>query len=404
MRSTTTTARRGLRPGPAAVLLAAALAATALLTAGPAAAGAADRDRDGDGGRRPAVRITAPVGGAVAPGTGAPGAGTFEGAGFLINVEARTRDDVAIPVREALNIRNPDLLGAANPNYPGLDVRVDVDLPKPDGGVIPAGTNLANLFNVAGTDDTPGPGVTVWAGWHVLESIPADVDAFTITAAVTDEAGRVGRDRVTLEVDRDGPASGQALTPPPGPVLGDGRDDRDGPRVELNGPRRRSSVATGPAGTPVNPSGSLFFLQVDALDRTGAGIGVSENGPGNGPGQVDAPGSILDAGAIATAGPNRNFPGLVLTFDAALRQPNGNLIPAGQNLAPLFNVAGSQSTHRGVLTTADWVVGGSLELPEGQDTLTVTATVTDAAGRTGSDRSRFGISDTVDGQALTPAP
>jgi len=136
------------------VLLAAALAATALLAAA-APAGAHDPDRDR--GRLPAVRITAPVGGAVAPGTGAPGAGTFEGAGFLINVEARTRDEVPIPVHEALNIRNPDLLGAANPNYPGLDVRVDVDLPKPDGGVIPAGTNLANCSTWPGPTTRPGP-------------------------------------------------------------------------------------------------------------------------------------------------------------------------------------------------------------------------------------------------------
>lgn len=379
------------------MLLAAATSAALLVTAaGPAVA----HDRE----RGPKVRITSPVGAAVAPGAGVPGAGSFEGAGFLINVEARTRDDAPISVNESLNIRNPDLLGAANPNYPGLDVRVDIDLPKPDGGVIPAHTNLASLFNVAGTDDTPGPGVTVWAGWHVLESIPADVDGFTITAAVTDDAGRVGSDDVTVRVDRDGPVSGQALTPPPGAVLGDGRDDRDGPRVELSAPRRSSSVATGPAGTPVNPDGSLFFIQVDALDRSGAGIGVSENGPGNGPGQVNTIGSILDAGAIAAAGPNRNYPGLVLTFDAALRQPNGNLIPAGQNLGPLFNIAGSESTRRGVLTTADWVVGGSLELAEGQDTLTVTVTVTDTAGKTGSDRSRFGISETVNGQELTPAP
>lgn len=359
-------------------------AATALVfstVAGPADAG----HRQG-----PQVRIVSPSRGAVAP-----GAGGLDGAGFVINVEARTRDDVGVAVDESVDIRRVDLLGGPNPSFPGLDVRVDVDLPTPDGDVIPAGTNLAPLFNVAGTDDTPGPGVTVWAGWHVLESLPADVRRLTITAAVRDQAGRVGTDAVTVAVDRSGPASGQALTPPPGPIGGDGRDDRDGPRVRLDAPRRRSSVGTDP---------SLFFIQVEALDRARAGIGVSENGPGNGPGQVDAFGSILDAAQIAAGGPNRNYPGLVLTFDAALRQPNGNVVPAGQNLAPLFNVAGSQPTRRGVLTTADWVVGGALELPDGRDTLTVTARVTDAAGRTGSDRSTFDISAVPSGQALTPAP
>lgn len=358
-------------------------AATALLF--PAVATPADASHN----EGPQVRIVSP-GRAVAP-----GAGGFDGAGFVINVEARTRDAVPVAVNESVNIRRADLLGGPNPNYPGLDVRVDVDLPKPDGGVIPANTNLAPLFNVAGTDDTPGPGVTVWAGWHVLESLPADVRAFTITAAVRDEAGRVGTDAVHVSVDRTGPASGQALTPDPAPIRGDGRDVRDGPRVRLVAPERRSSVAADP---------SLFFIQVEALDRRGSGIGVSENGPGNGPGQVDAFGSILDAGQIAAGGPNRNYPGLVLTFDVPLRQPNGNIVPAGQNLAPLFNAAGSEPTRRGVLTTADWVVGGSLELPAGKDTVTVRASVTDAAGRTGSDRSTFDISATTSGQALTPAP
>ncbi len=399
MRSPITTTIFGPRQRTAvALLVASASVALALAGAGPANA------HGPNNGKGPTVNLTAPSK-SVAPGTGVVGAGTFEGSGFVINVEAITRDDVPILVNESLDIRNPELLGASNPNYPGLDVRTDIDLITPDGGIIPANTNLATLFNIAGTDDTPGPGVTVWAGWHVLESIPASIDKFTITSTVTDDNGRVGKDEVKVRVDRDGPASGQALTPPPGVVLGDNRDDRDGPRVTLSGPREKSRIATGPLGTPVNPAGSLFFIEVSALDRTGAGIGVSENGPGNGPGEVNAFGSILDAASIATAGPNRNFPGLVMTFDAPLRQPNGNLIPAGQNLAPLFNIVGSEANRRGkVLTTADWVVGGSVELAKDQKTLTVTAIVTDEAGRTGSDSSRFGISNTVNGQELTPAP
>lgn len=119
---------------------------------------------------------------------------------------------------------------------------------------------------------------------------------------------------------------------------------------------------------------------------------------------MNAFGSILDATQIAAGGPNRNYPGLVVTFDVALRQPNGNVVPAGQNLTPLFNAAGSELTRRGVLTTADWVVGGSLDVPAGKDTVTVTAQVTDAAGRTGSDRSTLSFSRTLSGRALTPAP
>lgn len=352
----------------------------------------------------PKLRIVSPSRGSrVTPGDGTPAKGTSTGSGFVINLEVKTRDDVPVKVKEATSIRHADLLGQANPDFPGLDVRVDTELVKPDGGIIPANTNLASLFNVAGVDDTPGAGVTVWAGWHVLESLPAGTSSFLLSSSVRDEAGRVTHDSVRVAVDAS-VASGQALTPAPGKVALVGQADREGPRVTLAAPRTPSAVATGPTGTPVSPAGSLFFLQVDALDRRAAGIGVSENGPGNGPGQVNTIGSVLDAGQIATGGHNRNYPGLVVTFDAALRQPNGNLIPAGQNLAPLFNIAGSERSGKSVLTTAAWVVGGSLELPAGQRTLTVTSAVTDAAGHTGSDRITLGVSQTTDGQKLTFTP
>jgi hypothetical protein len=118
-------------------------------------------------------------------------------------------------------------------------------------------------------------------------------------------------------------------------------------------------------------------------------------------------GLIRDGGQIRVAGPNRNVPGLEFTFDVPLRQPNGNVVPAGQNLRPLFDIAGSVRDRRGgkaVRTTLDWVVGGALVMPAGKTTVTVTARVTDAAGRTGSAARVFGVSPVADGQALTPAP
>jgi len=106
---------------------------------------------------------------------------------------------------------------------------------------------------------------------------------------------------------------------------------------------------------------------------------VSENGGA----ASDQPiGLIRDGGQIRVAGPNRNVPGLTFTFDVPLRQPNGNVVPAGQNLAPLFDVAGSVRAKRGdkaVRTTLDWVVGGALVMPAGKTTVAVTARVTDAA-------------------------
>lgn len=109
------------------------------------------------GGAGPTVHITSPgAAGFVTPGEGLPGAGSPNGSGFALNIEAETHDSVGLRVKEALNIRHTAVLGQPNPDFPGLNVTLGNDLTKPDGGVIPAGTNLAALFNIAGTDDTPG--------------------------------------------------------------------------------------------------------------------------------------------------------------------------------------------------------------------------------------------------------
>jgi len=350
-------------------------------------------------GSAPVVRITSPTNNeAVAGGAGAPGAGSLVGgSAFTITIETVTSDAADVPALESINIRNPALLGQPNPNFPGLTVLIDADLIAPDGAIIPRNTNLANLFNTLGTDDTPGDGVTIWVGWHFLESFPDDVKNFIITASVRDESGRVGSDVVKVKVDKQR-STGQALTPAPTAVTGDGLDDLDGPEVTLVGPRDPSSLAL---GTPT--AGSFAFFQVSAFDWTGAGIGVNENGEG-----ITIPvGLIRDPAQLAVAGANRNFPGLEFTFDVPFRRGNGSIVPAGQNLGPLFDLAGSVLDHRGngrVITTATWVVGGSFVVPEGQSTVTVTTRVTDNAGKTGSVTRRFAISPVADGQALTPAP
>ena len=347
----------------------------------------------------PVVRITSPLTNeVVAGGQGLVGAGSLTGgSAFAITIETITSNAADVPAQESINIRNTALLGLANPNFPGLTVLIDADLIAPDGTIIPQNTNLANLFNTLGTDDTPGDGVTIWVGWHFLESFPEEVKNFTITASVRDAAGRVGTDVVKVKVDKHG-STGQALTPAPTAVGGDGVDDVDGPEVTLIGPRDPSSLAL---GTPT--AGSFVFFQVSAFDRTGAGIGVNENGDG-----ITSPvGLIRDGAQLGVAGANRNFPGLDFTFDVPFRRPNGVIVPAGQNLGPLFDIAGCALDHRGngrVVTTATWVVGGSFVLPEGQTSVTVTARVTDNAGQTGSTSHRFAISPVSEGQLLTPAP
>ena len=342
----------------------------------------------------PVVRITSPLSDdAVAPGVG----GLTGGSGFSIVIETVSNDAADVSANESTNIRNTALLGQPNPNFPGLTVVLDADLITPDGTIIAKNTNLANLFNTLGTDDSPGNGVTTWVGWHVLESLPEDVKNFTITASVRDAAGRVGTDVVKVKVDKQR-STGQALTPAPTTVVGDGLDDYDGPEVTLVGPRDPSSLALGTDAVP-----SFVFFQVSAFDRTGAGIGVSENGEGI----TNPVGLIRDVTQFASAGPNRNIPGLVFTFDVDFRRANGVVVPAGQNLAPAFDIAGSTLDHRGnggVTTTAAWVAGGSFKLPAGKTSITVTARVTDNAGKTGSASHTFAISPVADGQQLTPKP
>lgn len=352
----------------------------------------------------PTVKIVSPVAGAkVAKGEGKPGTGSFNGSGFMIDVQVITHDSFNVVTKEGLNIRNTSLLGNSNPNMPSLNVTFDCDLVKPDGGIIAKGTNLAALFNIAGTDDTPGAGVTIWTAWHVLESIPDGISQFSITVSVTDKAGKTGTDKITLAVATGAgiATSGQALTPLAVAGLNtSGTDDPSGPVVTMLAPALPTSVATGPPASP-NPvtNASLFFVQVSALDKSKAGIGVNENGEG----KPDAMrGTIVD-GTQSSVGPNRFVPGLVVTFDVPLLQPTGNIIAAGGNLTPVFNIAGSEIDPSGfVRSTFGWTVGGSLMMPAGKTFVTIKARVTDNAGKTGSTTSVVQLSPVANGASLTP--
>jgi hypothetical protein len=351
----------------------------------------------------PIMRIVSPVSGAaVARGEGVEGAGSYNGTGFSINLELITRDTVGIAAQESLNVRDTSLLGKPNPKLPTLVVSFDADLIKPDGTVIPKNTNLASLFNIAGSDDTPGPGITLWTGWHVLESFREGTTAVTITASVTDKAGRVATDTRTFNL-APGRQSGQSLTPRVAGRPGDGVDDPDGPEVTMIAPRPTASISTGPLSELPKPpaNGSLMFIQVSALDKAGVGIAVNESGEGNAEAER---GTIVDGSQIAAKGGNRNLPGLFFSFDVPLQTPQGPIVPAGQDLSPLFNIVGSEVDGGKVRTTYGWVIGGSLVVPAGKTTVTAIARVTDTAGNSGSTTSSFGISQISNGQELTPAP
>ncbi|MBC7806234.1 MAG: hypothetical protein H7145_08795, partial [Akkermansiaceae bacterium] len=302
--------------------------------------------------------------------------------------------------------------GLPNPDVPGLYVFFDCDLITPDGTVLPKGTNFASAFNVAGSDDTPGPGMTLWLGWHVLESIPAGIDNVTITVAFVDAANRIGFDQIKVRVDGTKGISAQALTPAVATFPGiSGVEDPLGPEVSMIAPRVPTAIAVGPTAGLTANNGSLKFIQVTAVDRSGAGIAVNETGIRTG--NTLPFGLIFDPSQIpnpatngGVAGPNRNYPGLDVSFDVPLRQPNGNVVAAGINLAPLFDVVGSEidAITGAVRVTADWVVGGSLVVPTGKTTVTITTRVTDNSGKAGVTKSVLPVSAFTSGQDMSLNP
>ena len=363
-------------------------------------------------GLAPVVRITSPLDGAfVAPGDSQIGAGDLNGTGFAIVAEIVTRDNVTVSVDEDVNIRNASALPGPNAKFPGLFVFIDQDLITPAGTVIPANTNLATLFNIAGTDDTPGPGVTIWVGWHVLESIrPREGDSFNLTVAVVDNAGRVGFDRVRLNVlelvsERFG-TSGNGLTQNPG----DANRVAGGtaPIVEIIAPRQPTSVTFGQAP----PNGSLHFIQVNVIDREGDVV-VDELGASDAPldpanPALNAQPGRIDDPAAGVGNANRNVPGFDFRFSVPSGAAGGN---ANVNVARLFNVAGSEvilleDGTPAVRTVLNWVVaapfvGSALA----EEFVTFTATVTDANGNQGDATKTFQLTDSaVNGDELTPQP
>jgi hypothetical protein len=362
-------------------------------------------------GLAPQVRITSPLDGAfIAPGNSRIGAGDHNGVGFAIVAEIRTRDNNHVSVDEDVNIRNVKDLFGVNPQFPGLFVFIDEDLITPDGTTIPANTNLGPLFNIAGTDDTPGPGVTIWAGWHVLESISPRDGSFNLTVAVVDDDGRLGFDRVKLNVaesvtDRFG-TSGNGLTQNPGePNRVSGGT---APIVEIVAPRESTAVTFGEAP----PNGSLHYVQVNIIDKEGDVV-VDELGASDGlidptSANLAAQFGRIDDPAAGVGNPNRNVPGFDFRFSVPSGAAGGN---ANVNVARVFNVAGSEVVlledgTPAVRTVLNWVVAAPfVGSARDENFVTLTATVTDANGNRGVATRTVQLTDSAaNGDELTPQP
>jgi hypothetical protein len=360
----------------------------------------------------PQVRITSPLDGAfIARGDSNVGRGDPNGTGFAIVAEIVTRDSTDVVVDEDVNIRNVNDLFGVNPQFPGLLVFIDENLITPDGTIIPANTNLGPLFNIAGTDDTPGAGVTIWAGWHVLESIDArEGDSVTLTVGVVDDNRRITFDRVQLFVapsvtDRFG-TSGNGLTQNPGQpnrIAGG-----TAPIVEIIAPREPSAVTFGEAP----PNGSLHYIQVNVIDREGDVV-VDELGAADGlldptNANLAAQFGRIDDGAAGVGNPNRNVPGFDFRFSVPSGAAGGN---ADVNVARLFNVAGSEvivleDGTPAVRTVLNWVVAAPfVGSARDEEFVTFTTTVTDANGNQGVSTRTFQLTDSVaNGDELTPQP
>jgi hypothetical protein len=362
-------------------------------------------------GLAPQVRITSPLAGAfIAPGDSRVGAGDPNGTGFAIVAEIITRDSNNVSVDEDVNIRNVQDLFGLNPQFPGLFVFIDEDLITPNGTIIPANTNLGPLFNIAGTDDTPGPGVTIWAGWHVLESISPQAGSFNLTVAVVDDDGRIAFDTVRLNVaksvtDQFG-TSGNGLTQNPGEpnwVAGG-----TAPIVEIIAPREPSAVTFGEAP----PNGSLHYIQVNIIDKEGDVV-VDELGGADGlldPTSTNLAAQLgrIDDPAAGVGNPNRNVPGFNFQFSVPSGAAGGN---ANVNVARVFNIAGSEVIRLedgtpAVRTVLNWVVAAPfVGSARNENFVTFTATVTDANGNQGVATSTFQLTDSAaNGDELTPQP
>ena len=253
--------------------------------------------------------------------------------------------------------------------------------------------------------------MTIWAGWHVLESIdPQEGNSFNLTVAVVDDDRRIAFDRVKLNVDesvtdRFG-TSGNGLTQNPGEpnrVVGG-----TAPIVEIIAPREPSAVTFGEAP----PNGSLHYIQVNIIDKEGDVV-VDELGASDGLLDPTNPNLAaqfgrIDDGAAGVGNPNRNVPGFDFRFSVPSGAAGGN---ANVNVARLFNVAGSEvilleDGTPAVRTVLNWVVaapfvGSALN----EDFVTFTATVTDANGNQGVATRTFQLTDSAaNGEQLTPQP
>lgn len=167
----------------------------------------------------PVIRFVSPRPDArVATGLGEQGIPTpvTQGMGAVIVVS------VTAPIGNLEVTPTPSPTGATppspNPNFPAFTFTFSLPLITPSGAVIPAGMNLASLFQLAGSTGLAQGGFaeTLFV-WFVGGSVPRSEQRLTMTAGMTDRFGApaVGETSITVGLV---PISGAAWTTPPSPL------------------------------------------------------------------------------------------------------------------------------------------------------------------------------------------
>lgn len=164
----------------------------------------------------PLIRFVSPRPDApVATGLGAPGQVTpivlGMGAVIVVGVTAPIGNLEVRPGPVATPATPPD----PNPNFPAFTFTFSLPLITPSGAVIPAGTNLAALFQFAGSTGriTDGTAETLFV-WFVGGSVPQEAEQLTMTAGITDRFGRAGVGETSITVAL-APIAGSTWTAPP---------------------------------------------------------------------------------------------------------------------------------------------------------------------------------------------
>lgn len=149
----------------------------------------------------------------VASGLSTPQQPSPAGMFFIITVRVTARG-APIVVREG-GISSPGSIPGPNPNVPTFNFVFNTDFITPAGGVIPACTNLAPLFQFAGAEILPSGLVAVTLIWFVGGSVPQSVTRLVMGASIVDLAGKRGQG--TLGVFVLPGTTGSQFTPQPPP-------------------------------------------------------------------------------------------------------------------------------------------------------------------------------------------